>query len=808
MLTAPYSIFVNKRPLRIAFLIENTPESLAIIDIVLADNRNRWGGRYNPIVVTDGQILTDDWWALLEAIDPDIVKSFVTLSDDLVANIDRRISPLLIQQPDRIEIENGYRSLNLHNPGISILPTISNIKKVDLSIREPSFVLFETNPTTDPQIKKFVEWNFGGYSPPNDEVNRALSGVVSTEFYLVTDAESLARSLISLSSPQTFAYPIQLCSVPKEILPQVDYDRLNEMFHVVIGDTPTDVAYFWNHLSTIPQNSRTNLNQIWMPLGIATNPQLATALRSWLQRSADLTGNGQGNIRFVSLSLSQEQLQEIIRPLTNDLRLRPYVESFNKIQTPKISKGSTKPSGKPDMDLYRASGTEERFTLQEPEILQGSVSNEYWMDDFYIEFRPERNPTRSENQFWWQLPRLNDLAIQMFKRPSRVLRTRYPSVLMMRGASRLSIVFPDDLQIFKMLACLPNQIHDLIDARHNKALLGRAPYYQAQRSDKGRYLSGLFEIFGGLDQARFILMERYWRCIFDLLSGRPAQKESQQLDVIENKLRKKLKSNPPQFYKDDKELKWIAQYVLEFTHNLPASSRDLNFYDFEKFAKKEVDDFNAIHRGETPRVYSQKDLIEAIGGLTERGILLMGIQARCPSCGYQAWHHIDDTTQALNCGGCNSLFSIEPERVWYYRLNSLVRAAYAEHGLLPVILVLGQLLMHAESSFLFAPCMDLFENIDDHPIGDLDIALILNGKFVIGEIKQKRDHFDKASFDKIEGIARRLLPDVVLFASMDPEPTELINREITRLSEVLNPLCIKVSWYSLEKYTFDPAPVI
>ena len=39
MLTSPYSIYVNKRPLRVAFLIEDKPESLAIIDTILAYNR-------------------------------------------------------------------------------------------------------------------------------------------------------------------------------------------------------------------------------------------------------------------------------------------------------------------------------------------------------------------------------------------------------------------------------------------------------------------------------------------------------------------------------------------------------------------------------------------------------------------------------------------------------------------------------------------------------------------------------------------------------------------------------------------------
>ena len=59
MLTSPYSIYVNKRPVRIAFLVEDKPESMEIIDTVLAYNRDRWGGRYNPLILTDGRTVSD-----------------------------------------------------------------------------------------------------------------------------------------------------------------------------------------------------------------------------------------------------------------------------------------------------------------------------------------------------------------------------------------------------------------------------------------------------------------------------------------------------------------------------------------------------------------------------------------------------------------------------------------------------------------------------------------------------------------------------------------------------------------------------
>jgi hypothetical protein len=250
---------------------------------------------------------------------------------------------------------------------------------------------------------------------------------------------------------------------------------------------------------------------------------------------------------------------------------------------------------------------------------------------------------------------------------------------------------------------------------------------------------------------------------------------------------------------------WLANYVLKVARTLPAASRDLPFSVFEDHAKQEIKEFDASPAGSADTwTYSEERLLPALTRLTERGVLLMGVQARCPSCGYRAWHHLNDAKQMLQCGGCNAAFAMPPEPRWNYRLNSLARAAYAQHGLLPVVLVLGQLFTSARSSFAFAPCLDLFEEDTNGPIGDLDIAVILDGRFVIGEVKQSRDLFDEATFAKMEAIARRLLPDVLLFASMDREPNKLISKEVDRLSGLLRPLGIEVQWYQLHQHHFDP----
>src|SRR5262249_37751146 len=145
---------------------------------------------------------------------------------------------------------------------------------------------------------------------------------------------------------------------------------------------------------------------------------------------------------------------------------------------------------------------------------------EHWMADIYVEFRPERYPTIHGRPLWWQLPRMNRLASQMFRRPARILRSRYPSVLMKRGEPRLDVTLIDDVDLFSMLVALSNEPNYTLDARYGKTLTGRTPYSYAKRSEKGRYLSGLLELFDGLHQATATLEERYWRRMFDLMSGR------------------------------------------------------------------------------------------------------------------------------------------------------------------------------------------------------------------------------------------------------------------------------------------------
>ena len=64
------SVFINKRAIRFAFLVnpqkEDWPNQL---DAICEYNVDKWCGRFNPVVPTDGSEVTPDWWRFLKKLD-------------------------------------------------------------------------------------------------------------------------------------------------------------------------------------------------------------------------------------------------------------------------------------------------------------------------------------------------------------------------------------------------------------------------------------------------------------------------------------------------------------------------------------------------------------------------------------------------------------------------------------------------------------------------------------------------------------------------------------------------------------------
>ena len=153
--------------MRIAFLVNPLSTSTKKIDQIMDYNRSLWGGRFNPIMLTDGHTIEDKWWKFLRDIDPDIIRTLVPLDIELIERVDDFLSPLTIEQFSEDERSSlGTRSGVYEKPaGINI--NTLNFFELGVSHGEPTLGVFDLDEMDDEIAKLFVLRNFGTYEPIN-----------------------------------------------------------------------------------------------------------------------------------------------------------------------------------------------------------------------------------------------------------------------------------------------------------------------------------------------------------------------------------------------------------------------------------------------------------------------------------------------------------------------------------------------------------------------------------------------------------------------------------------------------------------
>jgi len=789
MKESPYSVYVYRRPLRIAFLVSSSKTSEERLTELIEYNQSKWGGRYNAIIQTDGHNLhSESDWNLLDYLDPDVIRSFEPLEDDLIRELDLRFSPYSMEGP--IPLDESYFRPEPSNEMISILPTLQNVKRAAWGV-SPTLVLFDLESSKDQELKNFIIRNFGILAPAMD-VNQALSQVKTLKF-TIPDRVSFSEAIGNLTEFKSFTYPAQLCALPK-YLGSFSHERNGNRLVIVVGDSFEDTLFYWNRIHLVPQWATSYVKQLWLPTSLASDKTLKEPLGRWFNRLADPGGSNAGEIYFVSLSKTTEELKTIISEFAPFIKVRHGESDHENLGL--LGKNDQRWNfRKGDSHLYRGTSANEHFVLTEPDVEEGVRGGEHWMADVYIGFShsvpdPEGN--------WWLLPKNNSLAAVMFQKKSRISACGIPAVLMRRGEPNLKLTLLSEPNLFYYLLAPIHSPHYGTDLR---ASLPSKPFRRIHTSDKGFYLSGILDLFGDLNSAFHVFESRFWRRLFDRLSRNTFSNQNK-LEAVTNKLKKKITANPSYFLASPSGREWIANYIVQLSKELVGSGREIKYKNFLEGATKELEDFNSYDSKRNAKL-DESELKASITDMIEANILQLGIKPSCQRCGFKDWYHLNEASQSLTCKGCGSSFPVRAEEPWSYRLNTLVQAACALHGLTPVILVLGQLTRFAKS-FFTSPCLDVFDSEKGEPYTDLDIVCIIDGKLIIGEVKQTNGLYDQSVFTKMTEVARRVRPDLMVFSSMEPNPTRFIKQNIQTMQEELKSLHIKVEWYRLDDYIFSP----
>lgn len=813
----PYSIYINHRPVRIAFLV-NPASDQAWFDQIFKYNREKWGGRFNPIIFTDGNTMEDNWWKFLCDYDPDIIYSTLQLSEELQKKIHIFCSPL---ETEFSGINNQY--IHLHDDPLSILPTSKNVTRISRGIFDDksSLVTFELDESTPQIIRQFLNRNFGLLETGQRmsyHLKKSLE-TCQTKSYKVTDFDSLNQALLDLGEFRNrVVFSSQICALPNSFK-EVDYDYNNEKFVVIIGDSSSELSYFWNRALTIGRWMRVGVTQLWLPKELADNQSIRPGLIKFINRYVDQTGNdNQRGAHFVTFSLPDGEIDTIANSLKGTIWHPITSTKFTQMPVPNFGQRVPFFFLSRGLELHRAYSNEEHLILDEPDVEEGFMGGQYWFVDLFVQFRPERFTNIIGNDYWWQLPRRNSILcdLKIFNKPARINEHGTFSVLMRRQSRTdigpdeepLVVKLPEDRDVFFALTC--GERFDCYNRDDKTRFLSR-PFYTMQRSDKGMYFSGVLSLFPSLLSAHHLFEERYWRKIFERMANQSDVKDTKKKAEIINKLKKSIDSGRD-FKNSDEDIEWLSEKILVLSKNYSKQEVDLNFQKLMEAAKRETDEYNQ-HPSGAQITFDGEEFKRAVSDLVELGVLLLGVRPKCPRCGYRIWYHVDETKQGVFCKGCGYRFTLQAEEQWYYRLNSLVRAAASLHGTIPLLLALGQLMFDARSSFMFVPSMDLFNKINDvgskkdNHWGEIDILCIKDGQFIVGEIKQSVGLFDVNHFEKMGELAEFIKPDIIIFSSFDKGPNKLVKDNILKLKQKLAPLGIDVQWYPIDYWAFEPQPV-
>jgi hypothetical protein len=804
-----YSVLARNRPLRIAFLVDTgvlgaSPDHLNdLIDEIVDFNNTHWGGRSNPTVFFQGDDLTTADWRLLELVDPDCLLVFAPLSQTLLESLDERLHPWSIEVDDKSKNPGRGIKLSFETGGVPTPPTPANLARLRgassmLADREEKLLMFEFSENCEPDIKRFIHRNFGTFYQwfdPNSKTSpvrrigwlERLMPKIQTHRIAISDRGSLAAALIEMAGrfrppiarqALPFIAPCQLASVG--LAPSWTTSTFQNIYQIVIGDTPDDFAEFWSGVFWSRNWSKPYSGHLWVPASLIADAVFHDALLDWLRR---YTGSGSNDRRAepISRSVSATEVEKIRQSL---FTVAPPI--FTSASNPdwleqRRARAERELAGpdhfmswnsRTDAIRFTCHSAAERFSIPKPDLLDDEFNwSGSWMVDLQVEHISKFRATARE-QSWWLLPRRNatGLVRAMFGAPSRINREgRFSVSIGSQNYSfsplikpEITLSVPNESGVIQWFLSDPHGSPPFTtDVRYKAKQPPRSAISHSRVSEKGANLAGLIDLFGDFWTAKSYCERQFWRRLFSMLAGHgPGNDGKLQAHVritLEKEAFQGMAEAPEKSAAlTDKILHLVRGrlkgQLVTFKDALQLRSR-LEKNPVTKPLTYPQGNTIVHHHGIT--ALSLEEMQDGFNDLLERGVLRLGIEDTCPVCKISTWCHIDDLRQHLTCSGCGRQHSLRATEKWSYTLNTLAQTGVSQ-GVMGVLHALTALASQSRAFFVFSPSRELFCGSGSGPWHEVDVLAVADGQFVIGEVKE--GYVQKIAFDELAEIAEVLLP--------------------------------------------------
>lgn len=815
--------WVKPRPIRIAFLVQDAEHAHLILDGIFADCYSRWGGRFSLVVPCVDQRIHESYWPWLEAFDPDIVYSYVSLSRDDILAIHERLGPSQYAfhkkgNEPRLDIF-GFKPRYEQAP----LSSMSTIFKLARHRGRPGSIggIRVMDRWHGETPSRFLTDNFGTYHfsygtsmyprdataagqpltvvSPEAQADRRYGApsdldVVATEMDAVEEfAKGGVTSLSILSS--LFA--------PKLT---IQHGVWSESFNLVVGDTFADRILFWNARLLIPAWLDADLCCLRVDFEQIKDPAFRNILGAILRQRNHVTAGTGGQSRLVirSASLNAEQMREAHELLVSanvwgSVTCEAAV-GIDAVVPPREALRAARQYSRFDGDLAPRPDWSE-FTWSPPVAHPPSAAPDHvsdapirqsftmgcWYNDFALEYD---GPGPSSAPNLWMLPRRWRMA-RAFK-VSRKSRPSYgvpPSVRTSRDG-RLSVSVDANSPIDSLevptaadalrYALAVDGLWADADAEHERVYPTNKVSW-TDPSNEARYLAGVLGMAGGHQRASQFLLHPFLRRQFAKLGGTP-NLPVEQLQPTVNKLQKRVKQRPVFDLTDCAEREALAELIVKAAR---AVKRPMEFVKYEDLRRDWEAYRTEYHTGHPSdgadssvdwTRLEEESLDTCLMELRHRQIMFQGHRWTCERCHHKNWLDFSALSSELTCEVCKHATRAPVKIEWLFRPSEFLIESLRDHSVLSLIWVLSALRREARSSFIFVePTWFGFSGQHERPDAEADLLFLLDGRAVLCEAKSSWTSLRQSDVEQFVELSVRLRPDIALLAVMEVGPARTID---------------------------------
>ncbi len=772
-------LFYSHRPMKIAYIIDDSVSVETLKDIMLFNMTARWG-RYYQFFLLDSsswtQKISDVDKQRMRTYDADIYVCLCKIDQELKDYIIVSFSPSEILESTQVSIANWHVSLNWKyiriNP-VTVMPCKELIWKI--WFRNPKLMNFLIDKDLPTNLRDAIGINFWYIENVWGYYKHYLETIEHEEL-AIKSLEDL-KGFLEKTNSNHFVYPNQLSHVPYDYLWKLDYK--SEDIYVVVWNSIKDYLMFWNRNIHRSSWKAVFLNTFFLPItGLNGNETIINVFLKFAhQYSRNQNQNGQKpNVILISNVFSKEELEKINPPswtrIGDSLDIYEWSEFTNYEYIPLDHRKY--------VSLYEEDAT---VRLDKEVLWKTHMADETYVTDVCLEYQKSNQVMTAD---WRKMVSYlqynrNNKAIQWIfgSRIVRVNKNRSFSIIFNKAERESWLVGWDfDDNRFELSIKIPAEsvvIRSMMIASRFWDEYKRNFDDIKQSSDWMRVRAILNLFWWDLLFLEDLLNHKQWRELF-IKYTQVFKKEN----IIEN-IEEVLAS------KQELDTKIISEKIYDRcfkTANI--SEKYISLSTLKK--ELEITDDQSVEA---------KDIMEELEHLTNSSIIRQWIEFKCRFCHERYWISTGEMSENIKCRWCwkKSPINVAPE--WNYAFNSILNWTDSK-WIFAVLNFLTDLAWFHSDSFLYwlwIECMDWKGSI-----WESDIVCLKNWRLILSEVKYSRDWFSQDDFTKLKTISEKVIPDAIIFASYGT-PTGGIKKNIKEwgwnVKKELDKYGVKIIFHSI-----------